>query len=433
MNYSRRSVLASTVALSVALAGCDSQDSPSDGSSSDGSSSDGGSSDGSGTNETTATATEGTRTFASPLARDTAAVFEEVVWYANHYNTTIYQYRGHVEDVEDLVETVRSESEVTESDLTNISSRTSTFHDFVDAEMASHFNKTSDISNTTNHYISQAEKFKRRRDEAALDDQLASLQRFYKGLRLDSFVQDRFSAQPIRRPLYTHLLSPALENENPVFVVGHPGRPFLRPCRLESSWEFDLYAARNLKTAEVQEYFIGLDFLFGGVDHPDGRADRIFVESFTKNGPRRSRPIYVQRYADATSAEDALSAIQEETTSEGTTDDLGRPTWHRVFFRHEIRMYFPDEGYAVYDVANDTVFGPDGSVVPETNRRNLFDRNRIQRQEDPERNVYVYVTRVGRHVIAAAPSTLAWEERPTGSENALYNTWLSDVSPGDGE
>lgn len=431
MNYSRRSVLASTVALSLALAGCDSQGSPSDGSSSDGSS--GGSSDGSGTGETTATSTETTRTFASPLARDTAAVFDEVVWYANHYNTTLYQYRGHVEDIKELVGNVREESEITESDLANLSSRTGRFHDFVGGEMAPHFNQTSDIPNTTNHYISQAEKFRRRQDDAALDDQLASLQRFYNGLDLDSFVQDRFSAQPIRKPMYTYLRSPALESDNPAFVVGHPARTFLRPCRLESSWEFDLYASRDLKTAEVQEYFIGLDFLFGGVDHPDGRADRIFVESFTKNGPRRSRPIYVQRYADATSAEDALSAIQEETTSEGTTDDLGRPTWHRVFFRHPIRMYFPDDGYAVYDVANDTVFGPDGSVVPETNRRDLFDRNRIQRQEDPQRNVYVYVTRVGRHVIAAAPSTLAWEERPTGSENALYNTWLSDVSPGDGE
>lgn len=424
MNYSRRRIVAAAVTVpALGLAGCGGSNSPSSSSNADGNSgSDGGSSDGDGDTNTTSTDTG--EVYASPLARDTARVFDEVTWFANNYNTTIYQYRGHVTDIKELVTDVRSKSEITESDIEEISSRASPFYDFVQTEMAPHFNETQDIVGTTEHYISQADKFRRREDEAELDAQLASFQRYYNGLGLDSFVTDRFSSRPIRRPLYDYLRSPDLGNVNPVFVVGHPGRPFLRHCKLPSSWSFDLRAEDDLKTAELRTYFSVLDLLFDGVDVSIGRTGRIYVESYTQDGPRRSRPIYLQRYEDATAAEEALSTLSDRTTGEGTTDEFGRPTWHRVFYRRNLRIKFLDDGYAVYDVDENTVYGPDGTVVPETSRDHVFDRARIQREEEPGRNVYVYAARVGRHLVAASPSTLAWEERPTDAENAIKNTWL---------
>lgn len=425
MNYSRRRVVASAAALPLlGLAGCNSQQSPSDdpGSNDD-------SNDDSESGETTedATSTETATSYASPLARDTASVFDEVTWFANHYNTTLYQYRGHVDDVNDLISSVRSSSTINESNIADIRSRTDRFTNFVQNRVASHFNETGDIPNRTRLHLDQAEKFRRRDDDAALQAEIDRLGRFYNGLGLDSFVQSRLSGRPIKEPLHSYLRAADLGSdtaENPVFVVGHPASPFLRPCRVSSAWNFDLTAAEELKTAQLRTYFDGLDFLFAGIQETVGRVDRVYAESFTKSGPRRSRPIYVQRYEDAGAAESALSSITERTTGEGTTDTLGRPTWHRLFYKHDIRMNFHNGGTAIYDVSSDTVYGPRGLIVPVTRGRDLFDRNRIQREQEPGRNLYLYVARVGRHVVAISPSTLAWEQRPTNAEDAIRNSWL---------
>lgn len=423
MTYSRRTVVASAVTLPViGLAGCNSDESTPGGSGSDGSGD--GSGDGEATDEPTPTPEAGAIPEDLSFAAETAVIFDHVDWFATEYNTTLYQYRSEVEDIEELVAETRGQSALDESDVEQIRSRTNSFYDYLNGEMAPYFNRTGDIVSNTDHYISQVDRFRRRDDDAGLDEQLASFRRYYEGLALDSFVQERFSARPIRRPLYDLLRAEELDSAQPVFVVGHPERPFVSTCRLSSSWEFDLRAETDLGTDETRVYLDRLALLFGGVDVPTDRTGRIYVESYTRNGPRRVRPISVQRYADATAADRALATVQDRTTSEGTTDEFGRPPWQRVFYRENVRMKFLDEGFATYDVDDDTVYGPDGAIVPETSRRDIFDRDRIQRDQEPGRNVYAYVTRVGRHLVAVSPSTLAWEERPTDADDAITNTWL---------
>lgn len=423
MTYSRRTVVASAVSLPVlGLAGCNSDESSPGGSGSGGSG--GGSGDGGATDEPTDTPEEGAVPDDLSLVADTRAVFDQVEWFATEYNTTLYQYRSEVEDVEAMVADARDRPALGESDVEQIRSRTSAFYDHLRDEMAPHFNRTSDIVSNTDHYISEVDRFRRRDDDAALDEELAGLRRYYEGLALDSFVQERFSVRPIRRPLYAYLRAEELDSASPAFVVGHPERPFVSTCRLESSWEFDLLAGTDLSTGETRDYLDRLDLLFGGLDVPTGRTGRIFVESHTRDGPRRLRPIYVQRYADEGAAEDALATVLEDATDEGTTEEFGRPTFHRIFYRESVRMKFLDEGFAVYDVEGDAVYGPDGAVVPDRSRRDIFDKDRIQREEEPGRNVYAYLARVGRHLVAASPSTLAWEQRPTDAEDAIRNTWL---------
>lgn len=426
MEYSRRNVVTGAASLAVlGLAGCNSQGS-SDGSSNAG----GSSSSGSGGGTSTATnGTSGTDTATAtpalpPLVRDTATVYDEVSWFANQYNTAIYQYRSHVKAIGTMVSEARSKSELSASDVEAIRSRASTFSEYLRNEMAPHFPETDDIISNTEHYVGQVDKYRKRGDDTGLDSALATFERYYDGLSQDSFVRDRFSGRPVRKPLYTYLRAEGLGSNKPVFVFGDPANPSLRTCRLGSSWNFDLLAETDLGTEEVRAYLERLDVLFGGIHVPTGRTGRVFVESHTANGPRRLRPIYLQRYGDEAAAEAALSTALDSATSEGTTNDFGRPTWHRVFYTESVRMKFRDGGFALYDVDDDAVYGPSGAFVPETSRRHIFDKARIKRDQEPGRSVYAYLARVGRHLVAASPSTLAWGERPSGAENAIRNTWL---------
>lgn len=426
MTYTRRKVITAAGSLPLfGLAGCGSNGS-SDGSTNGGGGGSSGSSDPTATetNETAATDTATSTPFASPVARDTAAAYTEALWFTTRYSTAMFEYRSHVQELRTMVADAREAGDFTAEDVEAIRSRASTFYDYLQTQLAPHFTEVEDIITNTDHYVGELEKYRNRDDESGLDSAMASFIRYYDGLGRDSFVQDRFSGRPIRNPLYGYLRAGGLDSNNPVFVIGNPDEPSVRPCRLSSSWNFDLLAETDMGTDAMGVYLDRLELLFSGIDVPSGRTGRVFVESHTANGPRRLRPIYIQHYGDGATAEAALSTALETATSEGTTDSFGRPTWHRVFYTESVRMKFRDEGFAIFDVDDEIVYGPNGAIVPDTSRRSIFDKARILRDQEPERNLYTYFARVGRHLVAASPSTLAWGERPTGAENAIMNTWL---------
>lgn len=226
-------------------------------------------------------------------------------------------------------------------------------------------------------HVSTIRTFAGRNDSDRAKREVADLAAMYEGLSTREDFVKRFPDFPVRSPLVDYLTAEEYSNSTPLlFVITYPSEAYTTVAEWSRQ---DSGSSRQ----QLRGSFDRERALFDGVDVSAGRGGRFLldVDLRSRSGSTGHTPVYVQRFETNRRAVSARSSL--DVFDEGTVE-IGHTTWERIFYHQDPGIDYPEDG----DV------------------------------------VYTYVARIGRYLIAAAPSGTAWDERTDDSTDLLKQTWL---------
>lgn len=383
MDESRRTFLAAALAGMAGVAGCSEESGvayPGDGTTAAGTT-------GSTSTSTTASSTDTTTTedptteepttddpssepSTSELAAETAAIADEIDWFAIQYEPTVDRYLAICDQAIATIEQVSRSSTLTETQLEKVRAATMRASAYFDANLEPHFDVYGPVPEP---HLAEITTFARRGDIDRAHEELQELLDHFESVSNALFVQRRLARDPVQDTLWDMLAQP--NDANVLFG-------FQQHSTRYTDWAY------STKPTQYSKYtWAGVNddhrTICGPTTNPDRRID---VFSITLNlVPNRIQwerdsmphvPLLVQRYDSPTAARDAYDAMLETTVTVESRTTMGRADW--------------DESYYYYD----------GDIQ------------------------YAYLRQDGSFVLSLAPSQTPWDERPETERDVLKRTWI---------
>ena len=359
----------------------------------------------------------------SELAAATRDVVDDTLWFAHEYDR---ETRAYLDAIGDVIAEIRDAREaIDEADAIeddDVADRLETVG-FEAADRAAealepHFSPRESVENRVERHVAVLRTFIPRDDIDRVIEELTRMETSMLEIGRRSFVDTEFSREPIHNRLLHDRLLPSphsddhdesLETTMIEIGVGDEfetaaklsyddvadddvplirGSPMTSNARLDTDFRTEL-RARLGPVIQSAERTAELFFVFSERPEPGDHTDGVWIHDL--GGPA----LYVQRYADADTAAEALDAALDGGETEGDepidpdvdrTDGPDAAThWYR-FFHHEAR----GERYAFDDHAG------------------------VQ---------YGYLVQAGEFLLAAGFSGDAWEERPLW-QGTLADSWV---------
>jgi hypothetical protein len=364
----------------------------------------------------------------SRLVRDTERVFDEVEWFATEYSVVVQRHLSVAGRIHDTLLKLRRSPALAESDIRRVERATGAYHESLYDQVAPHFptSRVDDVVRQSRNHVATIRRFSERGDTDRAEQEVSALATLYDRLSTRSLFERRFPSFPVGDPLISYLTRDSYSASTPLlFVVSYPGQTYTTVARAEGSWEVRSRRVSDITDRDLRSFFERETVLFGGVDTDTGRTGRLFLNVHLNAGRVRHTPLYVQRFESDQRATDAYSSLVGSSVFVEEPFDMGRTTWQRAFYYQEIPVEYPRNGYVVYDPDGNVVYDEDGDVRRDTDRMTIYDVGGDRRYDEDGDIVYSYLTKIGRYVLAAAPSLTAWEERPDGTDDPLRQTWLA--------
>ncbi len=355
----------------------------------------------------------------SQLRTDTERVFAEIEWFATSYPGAVDRGLGLAGRVHDVVGNLRRTPRLTEDDRRRIENATGEYHALLNDQFAPHFpaGRVEEIVRQSREHVATIRTFSERGDLDRADRELSELAALFGELSTRSEFVATFPDFPIRSPPLEYLTTGTYDDSTPLsFVVGYPDEAYTTLVRADAPWEVRTRRTDSLSDRVLEAHFASEAAVFGGVDVQTGRTGRLFLDVHLNRDRARHTPVYVQRYADVERARRALSTVLDGSPAVEGTVAIGRTTWERIFYVANSPVDHATAGHVVRDGDGNVIYeGTHGSRSRDAPGSGPGDREDV---------VYTYLSRIGRYVIAAAPSATAWEERPDGTNDPLKETWL---------
>lgn len=322
------------------------------------------------TTESTTTEPTTTTTPIPALGRETAAIVDEIGWFATRYEAAIERYRTLCDQAIATIEQVRRSSTLTDTQLEKLRTATMRASDYFDAQLEPHFDVYGPVPEP---HLDEISTFARRGDLDRAHEELDEFLDHFEDVSSQLFVQEELSRDPIHDRLYDRL---ATTHDGSVLFG------FQQHTTRFEAWAYPHTPSNYSKYTWTGANGDYRDIL-GPTTTPEGRTDLV---SLTVNRvPRRLSweqdgmphvPVLLQRFEDRTAAERAYRSLVDTTvTVEGETT-FGRATWDDVYFYY------------------------DGDIQ------------------------YAYLRQVGEFVLSIAPDRTPWPERSAVERDILKRCWL---------
>jgi hypothetical protein len=245
-----------------------------------------------------------------------------------------------------------------------------------DRWLGEHFAVDGQLSDRIDYHHAVVRKFRRRGDHDRVAEELARLERFYRGLGRDSYVREAMPRNPIQNRLFDWLRDGSRESlfalRYPAgglatYAYGGPRRDALpKPIAgRQRRYVERVFAPLRVPAATDHLYVVAYALRTLDEDDEDDEDDERFATVPRDPARRPSQPVLIERFPDAATAGralDGLLAADGPLTAERRYS-LGRDDWRRVYWQY------------------------DGDVT------------------------YAIVLQAGEFLLATAPSETAWEER----------------------
>jgi hypothetical protein len=295
-----------------------------------------------------------------------------------------------VKPVQDTIATLRERNTLTEGDVAELRSKTTTLATFVTEELKPYFELEYRLRNGENAFVQGFATAVERDDSQATQDALSRLSVFYNRITTDAYIEQNLSAHPIEEPLHG-LLQSGGEGQA-IFGVSYPpgdnfttqtfsdeysdrGPDDVRPHAhtfptgqtvLDHAHKYganhDIYDHENehpdgivyafsqgsvdiMKDTEawrerLADYQPEYTNVFDAVVAREGREDYAYVMANNlvtgrKDAQFGGRPIFIQRFESEARAAAALETLLETTLGgDGTTTLAGRE-WQQVYYDYD--------------------------------------------------------------------------------------------------
>jgi hypothetical protein len=325
------------------------------------------------------------------LARETGRVFEELHWFATRHEAAVDAYLKAIRTAARRVDGVRREDGFDADASSRLDGITGDALETARDALGDHFAVDELVAENVTYHRGVVEKFRRRGDYDRVDEELARLSAFFRSVGSDVYAERYLSAHPVQNRLFRWL---QLTEERPMlFELFYSVGSF---AAYAYAGEQRRFVRDPVPKAKRREY----DTLFDPAGAPDRRTDYAYVVArplpFEKSTPPPppmppadpstlpAVPVFLQRFRDAATASETRRALFDGPLTQEGTYPLGPREWRRVYYR------------------------VDGDVV------------------------YAYLLQAGAHLLATAPSEIAWEER-VDWRRPLRRSWLTRGRSADGE
>ncbi|GAA0551135.1 hypothetical protein ABNG02_04495 [Halorubrum ejinorense] len=388
-------------------------------------------------------------TLNSALADATREVVDDAVWFATEYPAAVATYRDAIADAVSTVRSVRAtvdeEAAVTTEQVDAVAAATATAEDRAADALEPHFSPGPRIRARTDRHVEALRTVAPRDDVDRVLEELDRLDGELASIGTAIYVDEAFSRRPIHNRLFRRLLAPLPTDDDDRNRV-------LSDTLVEvavASRGFETFAHRpydrdELERDEVPRIYGDafnaerrreLRARLGPIPQSTDRVEELFF-AFTDRplpGNRRREafrgwareldgvPAYVQRYPDAETAAERLSAALDAGSTEG-----------RAPIDPEATLAGSDVTGNASESANNTAAnatGADGEAVdPGPTAWHRFYHREAEGERygfDEHAGVqYGYVARAGEFLLATGFSGDAWEER-TGWHGGLRHGWVT--------
>ncbi|ELZ45900.1 hypothetical protein C463_05700 [Halorubrum californiense DSM 19288] len=388
------------------------------------------------------------------LADATREVVDDAVWFATEYPEAVATYRdavaGAVSTVRSVRTTVDEEAAISTEQVDAVAAAGEAAASRAAAALEPHFSPGPRIRARVDRHVEVLREFAPRGD---VDRALEELDRLRTGLAsigTTTYVEEAFSRNPIHNRLFRRLLAP-LPPEDP--ERGRVTTGTLVELAVASR-NFSTFAHRPYDRDEIDRDRIPriygdafgperrreLRARLGPIPRPADRVEELFV-AFADRPPVGNRrreafegwareldgvPVHVQRYPDAETAEERLSAALDEGSTEGRAPIDPEATLAGSDFsgnRSATENSTTADGNSSDTESGETPETDDGPTA--------WDRF-YHREAEGERYgfdehagvQYGYVVRAGEFLLATGFSGDAWEER-TGWHGSLRHGWVT--------
>jgi hypothetical protein len=335
------------------------------------------------------------------LAAEVARVYNEIEWFATEYDAAIDTYRRALGDAMATVQQVRDAAVFDANSLEPVRTATDRAVETTEAELGGHFGIPDQMRDRIGVHVSTIERFGRRGDLDRVDEELARLYSYLRGIRSDLFVRRVLSDRQIDSTLYRALHDDTADadgTDDANANEGEEARPGLFEIRHSTGYAGYAYAgpryidrdpfgaAPGSDTNSGRELLAIQRTQFEEVDEATGRTGFARVVSYAvpdaPSQPANLDPldynrvsVFIQRYTDASAAAVTVDTLLDTSVSREGAYSSGRDRWQRVY----------------YAAAGDVT--------------------------------YAFLIQAGRFVLVAAPSEVAWEERLDWTE-PLDRLWF---------
>ncbi|WP_248896509.1 hypothetical protein [Haloplanus halobius] len=379
------------------------------------------------TTEPTETAAPTATPAHATLDTTTTNIVEEFGWFRTDYDAAISGFQGEVNGVFGALKELESADQLTQEDVATLREQTTSVAEYMQANLVDHFAVAPALRIGNNVFVRDLERAVERGDRELQRSVLATTRNFYQRVISQPYITNEFSQRPVYGPLYEMLIPTdadnrivALASDDGEFITwahpdrtdstaddgvpqhthefpsghqvfthahehstGHQLRDHTNEPELNELYAYGDDGVALLRDAEswrerLDDYDPVYTGLFGPVKS-DAREEGITLFVGTTDANFTASPLYVERFASVTAAEEAVAAAEEGAVSiQGTATFAGRE-WDRI----------------IYDLEGTTI--------------------------------YAYRLHAGETVISALPSDVPWERRRDWT-GGLEATWLGAES-----
>ena len=383
------------------------------------------------------------------LAEATREVVDDAVWFATEYPDAVATYRDAIADAVSTVRSVRAtvdeDAAVTTERVDTVAAATATAADRAADALEPHFSPGPRIRARTDRHVETLREFAPRDDIDRVLEELDRLSSELASIGTGIYVDEEFSRNPIHNRLFDRLLAPLPTDgdernrvlSDTLVEVGVASRDF-------ATFAHRPYDRDELDRDEVPRIYGDafdaerrreLRARLGPIPQSADRVEELFVAFTDRPRPGNRRrdafrgwareldgvPVHVQRYPDAETAADRLSAALDAGSTEG-----------RAPIDPEATLAGSDFAGNASASANDTAAnatGADGEAVDlgPTAWHRFYHREAEGERYGYDEHAgvqYGYVARAGEFLLATGFSGDAWEER-TGWHGSLRHGWVT--------
>lgn len=298
------------------------------------------------------------------LSGKTGTVFEEIEWFVTEHREAIDAYVKALDQVIETVSQLEETTPITDADIERLESDAKLVETTIATYIEPHFELLGYVRQRNNESIERIKRFKRRDDRPPIDEELASLESFYRGIRTYGFRQNELSRDPIQNRLVTFLcyaniggaiddalfefryrnddtLTTRAYTEAGAEARGEPnllGEPLASPAGSKSPMPkpehtfTELFAPVSISKDRMDE----LELIVNDWSGYGGTPTKVYTERFP------SWPVYIQRYYSESAARSATSAVFNGSAflEPDRTVAIGDIEWQQVGYRLDGAVFY---------------------------------------------------------------------------------------------
>ncbi|ACM57457.1 hypothetical protein [Halorubrum lacusprofundi] len=390
------------------------------------------------------------------LATATRNVVDDAVWFATEYPSAVATYRDAIREVvaeiDDVRDAVDENDAVTVEMADRLDEAGRTAADTAADALEPQFHPRFRIVSRTERHVEKLRTFAPRGDVDRFLEELSRMRRGFAAVGTATYVDEAFSREPIHNRLLNRLLYPLPDDDaerrrvrGEAFVeLGLASRGF-------SAFAHEPYDDEEHDRNQIPRIYGNafeaarreeLRARLGPIPRSEDRTEELFVAFATRPaaGNRPSRtfegwahelegvPLYVQRYPDASTANDRLDEAVAAASTEGRAPIDPDATAAGSDFSGDATGEGGSEGGG--ESGSDEGDGEDGEDQAPIYQGPTRWHRLYHHEAEGERYgfgehagvQYGYVVQAGEFVVAAGFSGDAWEER-TGWQGQLANGW----------